>query len=113
MELVGSVQLPGGLCRVCTQDSAALNPKKTLGLRSRFFQAAGSPHLLLGRMKNVAQVLMETRASMRCQGYKEPSAQAALLRLWGAVSQRGTSLPLLLKSAAKLGFTGVEWASEV
>lgn len=37
---------PWGLCSVCTQDTAALNPKKTLDLRSRFFQAARPLHLV-------------------------------------------------------------------
>lgn len=41
-----AVQLPRGLCSLCTQDTAALNPEKTLGLRSLFFQAAGSLHLV-------------------------------------------------------------------
>lgn len=71
--------------------------------------------------ENIVQVLMEARASMRPQGYKTLcSGSGALLMLWGEISLAlptsslvGTSILLLLKSAAKLGFTGVKWAGEV
>lgn len=72
-------------------------------------------------MENIVQILVEARASLRPQGYRILcSGSRALLVLWGEVSLAlptsplvGTSILLLLKSAAKLDFTGVKWAGEV
>lgn len=110
MGLVGCSVAPRGLCSLCMQDIAALNPRKTLGLRSLFFQLLALCTwfgLLLGRMKNVIQVLMETRTSTRPQGYKEPPAHAAEL-----CSVFGERYPYLLPWQGHMPPSSVEISSK-
>lgn len=83
--------LPWALCSLCTQDSAALNPKKALGLRSLFSQDAGSLHLVwaaVGEDEGHCSGPHRSQSIHEAPGVQGAicSGSGALLRLWGEAS---------------------------